>query len=322
VSDEVQPIVIRRVYKRGRHHGGSWKVAFADFATALMAFFLLMWLMGNASKEQQRGIAEYFQNPAGVQGPGGESVSAIKLGGAMDGPAAPKLAGPPATPTLPRGLSPNAENASAAASQAQPKASDSAAAATSSDQTEQQRLNELLQLIREAVGRSQSLEPYKDQLLLDITPQGLRIQIVDHKNQSMFDVGSARLRDYSSKILEELGAMINSVPNKVSITGHTDSRSYQRPDYSNWELSTDRANAARRALLRGGMQPEKVAQVVGFGSSVLFDKQDPLSAVNRRISIVVLTHEAEQQIGEDTPPIALQAVNQDDSKAHETASKN
>ena len=142
-------------------------------------------------------------------------------------------------------------------------------------------------------------------MLLDITPQGLRIQIVDHENKSMFDVGSSHLRDYSERMLREIGAMIATVPNKVSIAGHTDSRPYVRPDYSNWELSADRANAARRALIRGGMPDDKIAQVVGLSSSVLFDKDDPLNPINRRISIVVLTQQAVMHLGEESPAMPL-----------------
>ena len=298
MSDEPRPIIVRRVYKRPGHHGGSWKVAFADFATALMAFFLLMWLVGSATKAQKEGIADYFDNPAGVQGPGGASVSAIKLGGGMDGVAAPKLVGEEGPPQLVASAAETSNEAKDAAD-----AADSDAEASKSE--DQARLRELLETLEEAVAGSQALEPYKDHLLLDITPQGLRIQIVDHENKSMFDVGSSNLRDYSDGMLRQIGAIINAVPNKVSIAGHTDSRPYVRPDYSNWELSADRANAARRALVRGGMPADKVAQVVGLGSSVLFDKDDPLNPVNRRISIVVLTHEAEMHLGEEAPVMPL-----------------
>jgi chemotaxis protein MotB len=149
--------------------------------------------------------------------------------------------------------------------------------------------------LRAAVNKSQALEPFKDQLLLDITPDGVRIQIVDAQNRPMFDVGSARLRNYTIDILHELAPYLDSVPNRISLTGHTDIRPYPSTNgYTNWELSADRANAARRALTAGGLPDSKVSRVVGLSSSVLFDKQDAQSPINRRISIVVMTKQAEE----------------------------
>jgi len=292
MADDKQPIVIRRVYKKGGHHGGSWKVAFADFATAMMAFFLVMWLMGNATEEQLQGISEYFENPAGVQGPGGASVSAISLGGGMDGVAAPELRGPEGPPNFSQGAGASEDIYVQAAQDAE-------------------RLEELSELIKEAIAKSEAMELYKDNLLLDITPEGLRIQIVDQNIQSMFAVGSSNLQDESQMMIGELGALINSVPNRVSITGHTDGRAYNRDGYSNWELSSDRANAARRALIAGGMDPDKVGQVVGLGSSVLFDPDNPMAPINRRISIVVLNQQAEESFREETPALNVAELGDD-----------
>jgi chemotaxis protein MotB len=149
--------------------------------------------------------------------------------------------------------------------------------------------------LRTAVNKSQALEPFKDQLLLDITPEGVRIQIVDAQNRPMFDVGSARLRNYTTAILRELAPYLDSVPNRISLTGHTDIRPYPSTNgYTNWELSADRANAARRALTAGGLPDNKISRVVGLSSSVLFDKRDPQNPINRRISIVVMTKQAEE----------------------------
>ena len=170
-----------------------------------------------------------------------------------------------------------------------------------SAQADRERLDQLSSLIQDAIAQSSALEPYRDQLMLDITPQGLRIQLVDKNIQSMFGVGSANLETTSASMIGELGSLINSVPNKVSITGHTDGRAYNLDDYSNWELSADRANAARRALVAGGMDPDKIGQVVGLGSSILFDAEDPANPINRRISIVVLTEEAERAFHELNP---------------------
>ncbi|MFP4683466.1 MAG: OmpA family protein, partial [Ectothiorhodospira sp.] len=123
---------------------------------------------------------------------------------------------------------------------------------------------------------------------------------VDRENRPMFNLGSGRLKDYSRDILEELGQLINRVPNRISITGHTDTRRFQLEDYTNWELSTDRANAARRALITGGMEEDKVARVVGLGSTVLFDRDDPQNPINRRISIIVMNRQTEEAVMDRT----------------------
>jgi chemotaxis protein MotB len=149
--------------------------------------------------------------------------------------------------------------------------------------------------LRKAIDESQALQPFKDQLLLDITPEGLRIQIVDKQNRPMFDLGSARLEPYTVSILTELARYLNTVPNRLSLTGHTDAAPYPGGSgRTNWDLSADRANAARRALEAAGLSTDKTARVVGLSSSVLFDKQDPRNPINRRISIIVMTHQAEE----------------------------
>src|SRR5690606_14353494 len=157
--------------------------------------------------------------------------------------------------------------------------------------------------------KSQALEPFKDQLLLDITPEGLRIQIVDQQNRPMFDLGSARLMPYTQAILLELSHFITQVPNRISLTGHTDITAYSTQlGYSNWELSADRANAARRTLLEGGMDEAKVSRVVGLSSSVLFDKSNPQNPINRRISIVVMTKDAEAAALNETGTLPVPAL--------------
>ena len=281
MSDLKQVIIVRKKKRGGHaHHGGVWKVAYADFVTAMMAFFLVMWLVGAGTKQQRAAISEYFKNPSmtqgqstmspsGKMGPGGASTSMIKLGGALD---------------LPKGPGDNQAFA-------KPSGSDIDKLAK---EKEKRRLEQLMKDLTEAIAKSQAMAPYKDQLLIDITSEGLRIQIVDKKNRPMFDLGSGALKPYTVQILHELAGFVNQVPNKISISGHTDNAPYIRADsaYGNWELSADRANAARRTLTDGGMQPDKVARVVGLAASVPFDKADPSAAINRRISIVVMTNEA------------------------------
>jgi len=286
-GEALAPIIIKKVKKRHGHHGGSWKVAFADFATAMMAFFLLMWLMGSTTEEQKGAISEYFNNPSAVpgastspapssiQGPGGASTSMIQLGGGMElHTDSDSEHGPPQ------------QNGVVSDDEAEKRA----------EQLDRERLNSLLRELKEAIDAREALARFKDQILLDITPEGVRIQIVDHDRRSMFPLGSARLEEFSAKILFELASIIKTVPNRISVSGHTDIKPYLANGYSNWELSADRANAARRALVTGGLPQEKVGRVVGLASSVLLDAAVPDSPVNRRISIIVMNRRTEEAI--------------------------
>jgi chemotaxis protein MotB len=294
-GEEPRPIIIKRVKKGGHaHHGGSWKVAFADFATAMMAFFLLMWLMEATTEEQRGAISEYFNNPSDVQGaspvpspspiqgPGGASTSMIKLGGGMElhhDPAPPAPIAPP-TPGTQTATRPDDDGAQ-------------------EEKLDNERLAGLVEALRKGIDERESLAKYKDQILLDVTPEGVRIQIIDHERRSMFPLGSARLEGFSSDIIKELAHIVSSVPNRISISGHTDKKPYVAVNYTNWELSADRANAARRALIAGGLAAEKIGRVVGLASSVLLDPATPEGPVNRRISIVVMNKRTEQAISQE-----------------------
>ena len=297
-NDAKSTVIVRRVKKvvGHGHHGGAWKIAYADFVTAMMAFFLVMWLMAVTTAAERGAISSYFSSASPVQGksptpapaangPGGASSSMIKLGGTMD---------------LSKGdlRDMNRQKPGVtAADQARQK------------QLDQQRLEQLRQDLQQAISKSQALEPFKDQLLLDITPEGLRIQIVDKQNRPMFDLGSSALKPYTTDILRELAHYIEQVPNHISITGHTDTTLYSTQNgYTNWELSADRANAARRTLMAGGLSEDKIARVVGLGSSVLFDKTNPQNPINRRISIVVMTKEAEDAALSDSAALPLPAA--------------
>ncbi len=305
-----KPIIIVKRRKKGghAHHGGAWKVAYADFVTAMMAFFMVMWLISSVSKEQRAAIFDYFKNPSmdqgssprpapGQNGPGGASTSLINLHGGLDAMRRPVTAAraplAKARPALERGEHLN-EGAGPGKLTAEQQKALEKQALEQEHSAEHKQLESLMEELRQAVDKSQALRPFKDQLLLDITPEGVRIQIVDAQNRPMFDVGSAKLRDYTTAILRELAKYLASVPNRISLTGHTDIRAYAGMDgYSNWELSSDRANAARRALVAGGLPMDKISRVVGLSSSVLFDKNDPENPINRRISIVVMTKQAE-----------------------------
>ncbi len=291
-GDTKRPIYIKRVKKvAGGHHGGAWKVAYADFVTAMMAFFMVMWLVAAVSKDQRAAIFDYFKNPSmepgksakpapGQMGPGGASTSPIDLGGGLDSPKTQLKKS-------------NEVGTNAPPTQEKPEEQRAREAAEAQKALEKQQLDALMQDLKEAIGKSQALQPFKDQLLLDITSEGLRIQILDAQNRPMFDIGSSRLKNYTADILREVTTYLRTVPNQISLTGHTDAAPYAGiTGFTNWDLSTDRANAARRALESAGLETERVSRVVGLGSSVLFDKTDPRSAVNRRISIVVMTREA------------------------------
>lgn len=271
--DAANPIIIKRVKKSGHgHHGGAWKVAFADFVTAMMAFFLLMWLMGSTTPQERAAISDYFQNPSAIQGPGGASTSMIKHG-AVDAEVA------------------SHKKSEEVKDEVEMKVVEQNAA------QDKQRLDALKTELEDAILQSDKLKEFKDQLLLDITPEGLRIQIIDKENRAMFDSGSSHLKEYTSQILYEIAKIINKVPNKISLTGHTDATPYSSiRGYTNWELSTDRANASRRALVLGGLDADKIAKVVGLSSTVLFDKENPRSPVNRRISMIVMNQQAEASL--------------------------
>jgi chemotaxis protein MotB len=300
-----RPIIIVKRYKKDSgHHGGAWKVAYADFVTAMMAFFLVMWLVTAVSKEQRAAIFDYFKNPSmepgksvkpapGQMGPGGASTSPINLNGGLD---APRTASNP-KPSIGTPVALINRSVPAATLSPQQQAElEAKAKAELQAAKEKEKLEALMKDLREAVSKSQALEPFKDQLLLDITPEGLRIQIVDAQNRPMFDLGSSRLKGYTNTILHELTPYLNSVPNHISLTGHTDTTPYAGiTGYTNWDLSTDRANAARRSLESAGLAADKVSRVVGLSSSVLFDKDNPRNPINRRISIIVMTTEAEHE---------------------------
>ena len=304
-----RPIYIKRIKKvSAAHHGGAWKVAYADFVTAMMAFFMVMWLVTAVSKEQRAAIFDYFKNPSmepgksvkpapGQMGPGGASSAAVNLGGGLDAPKSSlqhtDVIGTTVmtSPASPIDLESDEEKA--------------AQAEEARKVLEKKQLDALMDDLKEAISKSQALQPFKDQLLLDITPDGLRIQILDAQNRPMFDLGSARLKPYTNDILREVASYLHTVPNRLSVTGHTDTTPYAGiTGYTNWDLSTDRANAARRAMEVSGLETGRIARVVGLASSVLFDKEHPRSAVNRRISIVVMTQQAEQDARKTDLPAA------------------
>ncbi|SDK93550.1 chemotaxis protein MotB [Modicisalibacter muralis] len=263
-----RPIVIKRKKAaRNRHHGGNWKIAYADFMTALMALFLVLWILSTASEDELKSIAEYFRTPLPVAMAGGDkntaSTSAIPGGG-------------------PDPMHADGER----------KRIDERMQTRPSD--EQRRLLNLEQRIETVIDKNPKLRDLRSQLRMELTQEGLRIQIVDTERRPMFELGSDRVAPYMHDILNAIAPVLNELPNRISLSGHTDSLPYfgGEQGYSNWELSTDRANASRRELVAGGLDPNKLLRVAGMGSRVPLDETDPRNAINRRISIVVLDKRA------------------------------
>jgi chemotaxis protein MotB len=280
---KLQPIVVKRVRKvQHASHGGAWKIAYADFVTAMMAFFLLMWLLGSTTQGDLQGIADYFRTPLKVAlsgGSGSGDASSLIRGGGTDLTRT--------TGARPRGeVDERQRKLNLQALRAELRAA------------ETKRLTKLKSQLEEAITRNVRLAEFRSQIKLDLTPDGLRIQIVDDQNRPMFDNGRATVKEYMRELLREIATVLNSVENRVSISGHTDSAPYGSGErgYSNWELSADRANASRRELVAGGMQESKVVRVIGLGATVMYDAENPRSPMNRRISIVVLNSEAEERV--------------------------
>lgn len=295
-EDLSRPIIVKKIKKSGGgHHGGAWKIAYADFVTAMMAFFLLMWLLGSTSKATLEGISEYFKMPLKVALMGGPAVAAsdsvIKGGGGKD---LTKKQGQVKPVDGPKGKQ---------------KAVDMKDAKAALEKAEAAKLEVLKEKIEKAIEESANLSKYKKQLLLDITTEGLRIQIVDEQNRPMFNSAKAELQPYAKEILHEIGRMLNGVTNKISLSGHTDAVPYANGGaaYSNWELSADRANASRRELVAGGMDDSKLMRVVGLASATLFDPENPLNPINRRISIIVMNKQTEDDLLKDEGALNLKS---------------
>ena len=306
MSEEgLRPIIVKRIKKTaGGHHGGAWKIAYADFVTAMMAFFLLMWLLGSTAKGDMNGISEFFKTPLKVAlagGSGSGDSSSIITGGGKD-------------LTRKDGQKQKGDADS-------PKRSvDMKAAKAALQKEEADRLKTLKARIEATIEANPLLKKYKNQLLLDITSEGLRIQIVDEKNRPMFELAKAQLQPYTKEILHVMGIVLNEVPNKIGLSGHTDSTPYSSDaGYSNWELSSDRANASRREMIVGGMKDDKVLRVVGLGSAANLDKADPFNPINRRISIVVMNKRTEEAVIRDGSSIDVATDGSTDAVANEAA---
>lgn len=272
MSDE-QSIIIKRLNKCPHvAHGGAWKIAFADFMTAAMAFFLMLWVLGGLNDEEMKAMAEYFRDPSIIESApmtlveskeaGQTSDAMIDMGGFKDAP---------------KGREGNEDGSG--------KADETAS------------LEAMKLALEQKIEENDALRELKEQLKIDITPNGLQVQILDDRKRPMFGSGVDIPKEYALKLLREVGSVLASTSNKISIAGHTDSSGYHASsEYTNWELSADRANAARRLLLEGGVDTSRIAQAVGMADTIPFDKENPYNPRNRRISIIVLNKEAEERL--------------------------
>ncbi|MFZ4831947.1 flagellar motor protein MotB [Rouxiella sp. Mn2063] len=275
MKHQSHPIVIVRRKKNkhgGGHHGGTWKIAYADFMTAMMAFFLVMWLISISSPKELVQIAEYFRTPLKValtSGPRSSDATNPIPGGGDD-------------PSQQQG-----EVHKMMQSQGDMQ-----------NVGDLKRLQEKLEQVLISDPRLRALRPH---LMINLSEQGLRIQIIDSQNRPMFKVGSAIVEPYMRDILRAIAPILDDFPNKISLAGHTDDIPYANGEkgYSNWELSTDRANASRREMITGGLSAGKILRVMGMGSTMKLKDRPSDDAVNRRISILVLNKHAEQEIEQE-----------------------
>lgn len=282
-----QPVIIKKIKKnKGHgHHGGAWKLAYADFVTAMMAFFLVMWLVGATDEKTRTGIAEYFQDPDKVslleENNGGARTSLIQGGGT-------DLA------SQEQGQVNNGQTTEI--EEVSPEKIEKKA-----EQIDLEQLELLKKKIQSMIDASSTLAEFKDQIKLEITHEGLRVQIVDNKNTPMFKIASAETEPNVQLILRKLAPVINELPNKITVNGHTDALPFpaNQTGYTNWELSSDRANAARYELNQGGLAEEKILRIIGLSSSIPYNPKDALDPMNRRISIIVMNKKTEQQILEE-----------------------
>ncbi|MBF1995173.1 flagellar motor protein MotB [Serratia symbiotica] len=281
-------IVVKKKRKAGHggHHGGSWKIAYADFMTAMMAFFLVMWLLSIANPQQLTQIAEYFRTPLKVALTGGDknsSESSPIPGGGDD-------------PTQQEGLVKKQIE-------------------SPEKRAEELKLNKLREKLDELIESDPRLKALRPHLLINLMDEGLRIQIIDSQNRPMFKTGSAQVVDYMRDILRAIAPILNDLPNKISLSGHTDDIPYANGErgYSNWELSADRANASRRELIAGGLSEGKVLRVVGMASTMSLKQRDADDAINRRITVLVLNKDTQKEIERDNAESNATDITQPDS---------
>lgn len=291
-----QPIIVKRIKKGGGHHGGAWKVAYADFVTAMMAFFLLLWLLNVTTDEQKNAISNYFdpthpkvsKDTSGAGGVmGGLTMSPKGSMSSMQNPLTPMQA--------------NKERLRGSSSQSKVPVKSEAVKAR--EAKEEKRFKDAQEQLKQAIQKSPELSALAKNLLIDMTPEGLRIQIIDQDGESMFPSGSDKMFEKTELLLKQITEVILPLPNELSVRGHTDSVKYA-PDatYTNWELSADRANASRRVILGSGLPAERLNNVMGKADTEPLIADNPKDSRNRRITIILLKEELTNPLPEEEEP--------------------
>ena len=309
-QDELQPIIVKKIVKGGGHHGGAWKVAYADFVTAMMAFFLLLWLLNVTTDEQKLGIADYFDPNPRIA----ENISGA--GGMMGGLT----------------VSPEGQMTSDQQRMAEQQIADPAIRKTKGDDAkkiEEQKLREELRArenerfekaaeeIKNTIESTPELQELAKQIMIDVTPEGLRIQLIDEDGNPLFPSGSANMYEKTKALLKKVAQVVLKMPNEISVRGHTDGVPYASgATYTNWELSTDRANASRRVLKQAGVPEERLNNVVGKADKDhLFE--NPADPRNRRISLIMLREELVVQEGANKSTEAVKQMSEKKKKLYQ-----
>jgi chemotaxis protein MotB len=329
-ADNEQPIIIKKINKGHGHHGGAWKVAYADFVTAMMAFFLLMWLLNVTTDEQKNAISNYF-DPTSPK----ISESASGAGGVLGGLS---MSPEGAMVTNSQSISSSQPSGSAVNNQSAQKSPDGKKTTSNEKSSkevsvekakeairklEQEKFNEAKKLIEDAIKNDPNLAELAKNLIIDMTPEGLRIQMVDEQGRPMFASGSAEMLTIAKQLISKVAGIIKQLPNELSIQGHTDATPYGTgASYTNWELSSDRANAARRQLLSEGFETKRINNVSGKADTELLLEKEPTSPRNRRISITLLKEELTNPEGFAAKAETLAEENPDIGESGEAGTEN
>lgn len=302
-----QPIVIKRIKKGGHgHHGGAWKVAYADFVTAMMAFFLLMWLINTTTPEQKRGIADYFapqsiaQTVSGSGGVLGGKVmgqESARAGGAVsmfqkNSPPSKNTSEKSAQNGVSQGGSNSSQGTSTDTQTGNPDGQNTTTSAQDGD------FAHAAEAIHQAIADNPDIATLSKQVVMDQTPQGMRIQLVDQDGRPMFQQGTSQPMPYTRKLLETIAKVIDRLPNRISIAGHTEGKQFTGPKgMTNWELSAERANAGRAILSAAGLSSDRIYEVAGKAGAEPLLPEDPNASANRRLSITLMREAPPAPIG-------------------------
>lgn len=303
-SDNSPIIIIKKIKKRKKeHHGGSWKIAYADFVTAMMAFFMLLWLLSLLNKYQLQGVSAYFQKPLSDIFVGSKNAEHYKIppkekivekNKAMSADAKVRVSDKKLQNAAVKAEAENSKDADKKKEDTPSKSTDSKKSDFKQQQLEMLQIKKRLEI---ALKNNSSLGQFKDNLSFEIVDDGIKVSLHDSKKNPMFSLGKANFHNYARHIITWLSGEFNHIPKKIVITGHTDAWQYDdKSNYTNWELSTDRANAVRRLLIAGGMDPDKIIRVEGAADVSLQDNKNGDNPINRRVEVIILTNDAANRL--------------------------